>query len=369
MIYHILIDRFNGGWTTPPENSSGFIGGTINGIMEKLDYIQSLGATHIWISPFFENADDGYHGYHTISYEMIDPHFGTWEDLERLIQRAHKKGLKIIADFVPNHCHINHPFFQEALCNSESPYRNWFYFKNQSNEYVSFLEYSNLAKFNLDNPDTAEYMIRVGERLTNLGIDGFRIDHALGISFSFLRNFRDRMHQLNPETIVFGEVWPSGIGRNLFYTLRFKSIWHKFLYRLCGINQELIQRDYEGILDGVLDFKFRELLIKELQKGHRLINNATLEKQLKRHFAYYSSRSFKPYLFVDNHDTNRFLYYCNGDQTLLDEALTLMRNTGLEYIVYYGTECGMRNTETIENAEPYADRRVREPMNWSIKHP
>lgn len=370
MIYQILIDRFNGGWSKAPENTIQFVGGTIQGITDKLDYIHSLGATAIWLSPFFANAENGYHGYHTVDYERIDPHFGTWKDLKNLIDTAHGKGMKVIADFVPNHCHIDHPFFQDALKRrKDSPYRNWFYFRSDhSDEYVYFLQYRDLAKFNLDNPATAEYLIQVGEKLTKYGIDAFRIDHAAGIPMSFLRAFRDRMHALNPDTSVFGEVWGFGVARKYFYTLRFKDTWHKLFYYLFGLRQECLQLDYNGVIDGILDFQFRNILISELKAGRRLLNNAHLDRKLKKHFSRYPSRSFRPYLFLDNHDTNRFLFYCHDDKTLLQEAIEVMKHYaqeyGLEYIIYYGTECGMTNTLTIENAEPYADMRVREPMNW-----
>lgn len=370
MIYQILIDRFNGGWATPPQNDITFLGGTLKGITDKLDYIQSLGATAIWLSPFFANAENGYHGYHTVDYERIDPHFGTWKDLENLIDKAHAKNMKVIADFVPNHCHINHPFFQDALKRRKaSPYRNWFYFQSDySNKYVYFLQYRDLAKFNLENKAAAEYMIQVGERLSKAGIDGFRIDHAAGIPMDFLRSFRDRMHALNPECRVFGEVWGFGVARKYYHTLRFKSPWHKLFYWIVGLKQECLQLDYDGVMDGVLDFQFRNILIEELKAGHRLRNNECLERKLKAHFDRYPSPDFKPYLFLDNHDTNRFLFYCHEDHTLLEEAIEVMKQCaqeyGLEYIIYYGTECAMTNRQTIENAEPYADMRVREPMKW-----
>ncbi|MBR6304608.1 MAG: hypothetical protein IKR37_03145 [Paludibacteraceae bacterium] len=366
MIYQVLIDRFNGGWTTPPANDKKFLGGTLKGVIEKLDYIRAQGATSVWLSPFLHNAENSYHGYHTIDFEQIDPHFGTWQDLQTLIDTAHTKGMKVIADFVPNHCHIDHPFFQDALKRGkESPYRNWFYFKNDhSDEYQCFLQFTELAKFNLDNPETAQYLIGVGERLSKMGIDGFRIDHAVGMPMSFLKQFRDRMHALNPDTVVFGEVWAFGVKRKDFKLLRFKSCWHKLYYWLFGLNQECLQRDYKGVLDGVLDFQFRDLLVSEVEAGHRLLGNEKLECKLKKHFSRYPDESFKVYPFVDNHDTNRFLHYCHGDNTLLDEALELMRRLGKEYVVYYGTECYMTNDRTIENAEPYADLRVREPMKW-----
>ncbi len=364
MIYHILIDRFNGGWTVPPLNANKYLGGTLHGIKEKLDYIKSLGATYIWLSPFFKN--DAYHGYHTTDYEEIDPHFGTWADLSDLITTAHQKGIRIIADFVPNHCHIKHPFFQDAINNpTSSKYRDWFYFKDShSSECLHFCDYRELPKFNLDNPATKEYFMKVGERLSQIGIDGFRIDHALGIPMTFLKDFRRRMHEQNPDTIVFGEVWPYNIKRRYFKTLRFRSFWLKWYYWLFGCNQESIQLDYYDSLDAVIDFEFQRLMINEVKAGKRLKGNENLNRKLKKHFARYSSETFQVIPFIDNHDTDRFLFYCNGDGTLLDEAIEIMRESGKEYSFYYGTECKMCNSHTVFNGIPFADLVVREPMKW-----
>lgn len=366
MIYQVLIDRFNGGWTTPPENMNAFLGGTLKGITEKLDYIQSLGATHIWLSPVFKT--EAYHGYHITDYEQVDPHFGTWDDLKNLIDVAHNKEIRIIADFVPNHCHANHPFFQNAIKNpSASPYRKWFHFKdNHSANCLSFYGYPELPKFNLENPATADYFIKVGERLSQIGIDGFRIDHAVGVPFDFLRKFRNRMHELNPNTFVIGEVWADNMPRRFFNAVYFRSLWRKWYYWIFGIKQEQIQLDYYDVLDGVLDFEFQGLMVDELKTCKRIKGNIHLDQKLTKHFGRYSS-SFQPILFLENHDTDRFMFHCNGDKSLLNEAIDMMKQSGWQYVIYYGMESGMGNKKTIVNAEPYADLRVREPMKWEIK--
>lgn len=364
MIYQILIDRFNGGWTAPPKNENAFLGGTLLGIRDKLDYIKSLGATYIWLSPFFKT--DAYHGYHITDYEEIDPHFGTWHDLNELINSAHDKGIRVIADFVPNHCHYNHPFFQDAIRNpSTSIYRDWFYFKDKkSSDCLHFCDYPELQKFNLENPTVANYFLKVGEKLSNIGIDGFRIDHALGIPFSFLRLFRNRMHELNPQTIVIGEVWAWNISHRFFYTLRFRSFWKKCYYWMFGFDQEQVQMDYYDSLDAVLDFEFRNILLSEIKEGKRLVNNERLKRKIEKHFSRYSSIDFQVIPFLDNHDTDRFLFNCDGDCSLLKEAEKILKESGKLFSYYYGTECNMNNKSTIFNAEPYADLRVREPMAW-----
>ena len=364
MIYHIMIDRFSGDWVRAPRNGNAFLGGTLRGITEHLDYIRSLGATAIMLTPFFKTA--GYHGYHITDYEQVDPHFGTWDDVRELILQAHSRHMQVIADFVPNHCHVDHPFFQSALHDAGSPYRDWFYFSRRNPlSYTSFLWYKELPKFNLERRPVADYFIGIATRLIREGIDGLRVDHALGVPFSFLSRLRREVHACNPDAVVFGEAWPYGVTRRYFNTLFFRSNLRRAFFTLFGIGQEAVQRDYCGVLDGVLDFEFRNLLLREIRAGRRLEGNIHLLHRLEKHFTFYEHHGLNTYLFLDNHDTDRFLFDCHGDKTLLEEAIQLMKDSGKPYLIYYGTECGMQNDRTIFHAEPYADLRVRQPMDWT----
>ena len=112
-IYHLLIDRFNGGWQVPPASKNVFCGGNLQGVIGKLDYIKGLGFNAIMLSPIFKSAN--YHGYHTLNFEDVDPHFGSWNDYQELLDKAHDMGLRIICDFVPNHCWYQAPVFEQSL--------------------------------------------------------------------------------------------------------------------------------------------------------------------------------------------------------------------------------------------------------------
>src|SRR4030042_4802976 len=124
-IYQILIDRFSGADTSI--NKPDFLGGNIKGVTERLDYILELGVNTIWLSPFCKT--NKYHGYNILGFKSVDNHFGSIDDLKFLIKKAHENSLRILTDFVPNHCSVKHPFFIEAKCNRNSKYYNWFYFK------------------------------------------------------------------------------------------------------------------------------------------------------------------------------------------------------------------------------------------------
>ena len=259
-IYHLLIDRFNGGWQTPPASVNEFCGGTLQGVIDKLDYIKDLGFNAIMLSPIYKSQN--YHGYHTLNFDEVDPHFGTWEDYQRLLDLAHDKGMKIICDFVPNHCWYLAPIFQETLLKNGGKHRDWFHYpKADSDEFVSFLGFGDLPKFNLTNPEVVNFMIEKASRLVHMGVDAFRIDHALGQPFSFLQRFRESMQAIRSDIVVFGEVWAFGIGPQLASQLYFKtdSRLQEFLAQETKLfSQDNLQADYVGTLDGVLDFAYRE---------------------------------------------------------------------------------------------------------------
>ena len=365
-IYHLLIDRFNGGWQTPPASKNIFCGGNLQGVIDKLDYIKDLGFTAIMLSPIYKSQN--YHGYHTLNFDEVDPHFGTWEDYQRLLDLAHDKGMRIICDFVPNHCWYLAPMFQESLLKNGGKHRDWFHYpKADSDEFVSFLGFGDLPKFNLTNPEVVSFMIDKAERLARMGVDAFRIDHALGQPHEFLKRFRNSMQAIRSDIVVFGEVWAFGIGPQLAGQLYFKTDdrLQEFLAQdNKPFSQDDLQADYADTLDGVLDFAYRDIILEEVHAGHGIKGNPALKSKIEAHFAKYPA-NFKLVLFLDNHDTDRFLFDCHDDVNLLQEAIDLTLELPRPFSFLYGTEQLMTIQSTIFNAEPYADLRVRNCMDWS----
>ena len=364
-IYHLLIDRFNGGWQIPPKSENVFCGGTLQGVTEKLDYIKELGFNAIMLSPIFKTAN--YHGYHTLNFDEVDPHYGTWEDYQQLLDQAHDKGLKIICDFVPNHCWYEAPMFQESLLKNGGKHRDWFWYKNDdSDEFESFLGFGDLPKFNLKNPEVADFMIEKAEKLVRMGVDAFRIDHALGQPHEFLKRFRESMQAIRSDIVVFGEVWAFGIGPQMASQLFFKTdarLQEFLAQETKPFSQDALQADYTDTLDGVLDFAYRDLLLGEVHAGRGIKGNAALKSKIEAHFAKYPE-DFKLVLFLDNHDTDRFMFDCHDDVNLLQEAIDLTMELPRPFSMLYGTEQLMTIDKTIVNAEPYADLRVRNCMDW-----
>ena len=366
-IYHLLIDRFNGGWQVPPKSENLFCGGNLQGVIDKLDYIKDLGFNAVMLSPIFKSAN--YHGYHTLNFEDVDPHLGTWEDYQRLLDKAHGMGMKIICDFVPNHCWYEAPLFEASLLKNGGKHRDWFFYpKENSDEFVSFLGFGDLPKFNLTNPEVVGFMIDKAEKLARMGVDAFRIDHALGQPHSFLQRLRQSVQAISSDIVVFGEVWAQGIGPQLASQLYFKteSRLQEFLAQETKpFSQESLQGDYIGTLDGVLDFAYRDILLEEVHAGRGIKGNPTLQSKIADHFANYP-QDFKLVLFLDNHDTDRFMFDCHDDANLLKEAIDLTMEQSRPFSFLYGTEQLMTNRPTIFNAEPYADLRVRNCMDWSM---
>lgn len=364
-IYHLLVDRFCNPEHPLPVGSlkNDFLGGNLEGVISKLPYIKGLGFNAVMLSPVMKG--NAYHGYHTTDYQEIDEHFGTWDDLDNLVNEAHKLEISVIIDCVLNHCHYTNPLFQHVVSSNNGMMRDWFHFKNRKDsEYISYMNLPDLPKFNLENADAATYMIEKVEMLVETGIDGIRLDHAIGLPFGFLKQLSKSLHRKNPDLKIIGEVWAGGCTREVMSQFYFKTEGKADEYLKNGIDQEELQKDYIGALDGVLDFRFRDILIDEIREGHRIRGNKMLRRKLIDHFRNYP-REFQLVLFMDNHDTDRILYECGQDKTLMMEILEEIQSLCRPFSIYYGTECMMTNFESVNDGTPYADLRVRTPMDWS----
>lgn len=360
-IYQIMIDRFAG--TVTSMNKPDFLGGNLRGIIEKFDYIKKLGVNAIWLSPFWKTTK--YHGYHISDYETIDPHFGSIDDLKLFIKTAHQNSVRIITDFVPNHCSFRHLFFIEASSNRKSRYYNWFYFKHWPDDYLCFLNEKELVKLNLDNPETGNYIIDIAKYWLSLGIDGYRIDHVIGPSHKFWRRFYHEIKSNFPDSVLFGEAWGEGIRSKYFETIHIRNrFWHK----LFGISQENLQKQYYGVMDGILDFRLNQIIIEEVSKGKGFTSGEEFRTKVRNHFNRYPE-DYYLVTFLDNHDMNRFLFYCKGDFDLLFEAIEFLLSTDKPIVIYYGTENGTYNKIPVQVNMWHSDLSVREPVDWNkINH-
>ncbi|MCL5129145.1 alpha-amylase family glycosyl hydrolase [Algibacter sp. L4_22] len=361
VIYQVFIDRFNGFEET--RNSPKFLGGNINGVTQKLDYFLSLGVNVIWLSPFYESLS--YHGYNVTDFKKVNSHFGTEEDLKTLISEAHKRGLYIIADFIPNHCSNKHPFFEDAYKNENSKYHDWFIFEKWPATYRCFLDFPELPKLNLNNVEVRNYMIDIADYWMSLGLDGFRLDHAIGPSHKFWKVFRKKMKAHYPQSVFVGEVWCDSLDKKLIKTTGLKNKMQK---RKFGVFQEEVQLEYYGELDGVLDFTLNTLIVKAAEKGKNLLLDSKLKDKIKKHFQQVPSGYFMV-TFLDNHDVDRFLLHCKGDVKVMLQAFELLLSLDQPVVIYYGTENCKYNKEPINGSIPQSDLAVRAPMDWKAINP
>ncbi|MBM1174721.1 alpha-amylase family glycosyl hydrolase [Microvirga arabica] len=181
------------------QDSNGDGIGDLNGIRQRLDYLSWLGVDAVWISPVFPSPMADF-GYDVADYCGIDPIFGTLEDVDRLIEEAHARDLKLILDFVPNHTSDQHPWFQESRSSRENPKRDWYIWRDAKPDgsppnnwisnfggpawewdegtgqyyYHAFLKEQ--PDLNWRNPEVRKAMYNALRFWLDRGVDGFRVD-------------------------------------------------------------------------------------------------------------------------------------------------------------------------------------------------
>ncbi len=361
IVYHIFIDRFAG--YDPAENwkKPVFMGGNLQGITAKADYLSELGINTLWISPLFKS--DAYHGYHVTDFFQPEPHFGTLEDVRNLLEIYHRKNIRILLDFVPNHCSVNHPYFQAALNDRKSVYRKWFIFHPFNGRYSTFLHFRELPKFNLDYGKARDHIISAARYWLSLGFDGFRLDHAVGPSHDFWKAFSGETRRSDKDVVLIGEAWLEGAG---FRDLKTLGIRNKYIRWLTGFRPQDIQLEYSGVFDGTLDFFFRHRITEYIAwKKDPDPYTKHLQQAMKSHYALFPKDFYLP-TFIDNHDMNRFLFDAGQHKDKLRKALAFQFTLPQPPIIYYGTETGLSHTERIDGQVPFSDLQARKPMPWQL---
>ena len=334
-LYFVFLDRFA---PTPGQRfrddgtPRGFSGGTLRGVIDKLGYIAELGANCVWLSPCFEGP--AYHGYHITDYLKVEPRWGSNADLVELVRQAHSLGIRVLLDFVPNHSARQHPYFQAAQADQASPYYPWYTFTNWPHEYEMFYTARELPKLNLEHAEARAWMIDAGRYwLEEVGIDGYRLDHAAGPSHHFWTDFRRATRAAAPDSFTVGEV----------------------------VEAADTLRTYAGRLDGVLDFMFVDAARRFF--AYDGLDAAQFDTFLTRHDGYFGQGLVRP-TFIDNHDMNRFLFVAGNDKDRLRLAATCMFTLPQPPVVYYGTEVGMSQARDKRDRAGQGDAEARRPMWW-----
>ncbi len=386
-IYFLLVDRFDNNQTNipsydptsaprgrDPRQGRLFQGGNLKGIIHRLDYIQNLGCTAIWLSPIFKNRqekDDTYHGYGIQDFLEVDKRFGTMEDLQELIRQAHARGMYVILDIIINHTGDNwaypgdYPYYywkeapapfdfgfwrevdsapgfgeDDAVWPRELQHPDCYKRRGQIRDWSDHDEAINgdfvsLKELDITKPNVLDALIRVFKYWIAIAdIDGFRVDtvkhlenSATALFCNAVREYAKRIGKHN--FFIFGEV----VGDDLT------------LQRYIGRNSR-IEGTNERFpsLDACLDFPLY-FILEEVIKG--FVNPSHLRDRYERFKTLYAdhgeaARYFVT--FVDNHDQmsrpyRRFMHNSPYPQQTVLTVGYLLTGQGIPCI-YYGTEQG-----------------------------
>ncbi len=241
VFYEILVRGFYDG------NGDGT--GDLSGITAKLDYLHWLGVDCLWLLPFYQSPlRDG--GYDISDFWTILPEYGDLADAVELVEEAHKRGIRVIADLVMNHTSDEHPWFLESRLDRTNPKADWYVWRDEDSEYgdarVIFVDaeksnwtfdpqrgqfywhrfFSHQPDLNYDNPEVADTMIDVCRYWLDIGLDGFRLDAVpylyeregtncenLPETHDFLRRLRKEVDALYPGRVLLAEAnqWPEDV--------------------------------------------------------------------------------------------------------------------------------------------------------------
>jgi len=357
--------------------------GDLRGIIEKLDYLEDLGVTAIWMSPIYDSPNDD-NGYDIRDYQKIMTEFGTMDDFDELLEKAHAKGMKIIMDLVINHTSDEHEWFQNALKDPDGEYSDYYFFKDGNggnaypNNWTSFFSgpawnyYEDIDKYalhlfskkqmdlNWDNPKVRENLIDMINWWLEKGVDGFRMDVINYIS-------KEEGLPMGDETIG-GLMGYPGIEK--YY---YGPNLHKYLNEVRTKAFDLHGAFSVGETPGV-GMKMAQLLTGEERKELDMVfsfDNLETPGHVRWDDYEYDLNYYKKYitdwmlnygnncwmsLFYNNHDNPRMVskISLNPEYTVaIEKLLAVMQLTlkGTPFI-FQGDEMGLVNYNFISPDEP-----------------
>ena len=370
VMYHIFVDRFapHGGkrradavyrawdeeitqFATHPGGAvanNEFFGGTLWGVLDKLDYLQSLGVNAIYLSPVHKAYSN--HKYDVGDYEAVDEQFGGKAALRALIAACKKRDVLLFLDGVFNHTGDDSKYFNKrktypvvgAFQSKESPYYAWYQFEHYPEAYAAWWGIPILPKLSLQNPEVEEYFL--GERgivaqYTEMGIDGWRLDVADELPNRFLERMRRLVKaKTDGNGVILGEVWENAADK-LAYGERRRYFLGKQL-------------------DGVMNYPLREALIAFVRDANAIQLCHTLRELWS---SYPTTACHSLMNLLSTHDTARILTVLGGESEPQLARARLCMAALLQYTVYgvpslfYGDEAGL-----LGQGDPFCRR----PYPW-----
>ena len=370
--------------------------GDLRGLTEKLDYLQWLGIDCIWLLPMYPSPlRDG--GYDIADFTSVHPEYGTVDDLHRLLDAAHERGIRVIADLVMNHTSSDHPWFQEARSDPASPKRDWYVWSDTDDRYadarIIFVDtevsnwtwdpvagqyywhrfFSHQPDLNYDNPEVQEAMLDVLRFWLDLGLDGFRLDAVpylferegtscenLPETHAYLKRVRAEVDASYPDRVLLAEAnqLPAdvvdyfGDGDECQMAFQFPVMPRLFL----GIRREdarpiveILEQTPaipEGAQWGLFLRNHDELTLEMVTEEERDFMYAEYAKEPRMRLNLGIRRRLAPLL-----DNGR------DEIELLTAILFSLRGSP---VLYYGDEIGMGDNVYLGDRDG-----VRTPMQWS----
>ena len=352
------------------KDTSGNGVGDLRGIIQKLDYIKSLGVTMVWLNPIYESPNDD-NGYDISDYRAIMKEFGTMEDFDELLEGLHQRGMKFIMDVVVNHSSDEHEWFKQSRSSRDNPYRDYYHWwpaeKGKPNYRWSFFdENSDAWKYdeqtdayylhyfsqkqpdlNWENPKVRQEVYDIMKFWAEKGVDGFRLD-----AFQYVS-----------KDITF-PPFPEGYDVDVPSVIEYHGMGphiHSYLKEM-----------YDQVLSKYDVFAVSEGVGSTLQDAHDLVDKDRKELQMAYHFEATDmvttldkctlaqfKESFTKWdksfaekgwiaIYLSNHDQSRFINRYGSDKPafkdysakLLNTFILSMRGTPF---TYYGDELGMTN--------------------------
>lgn len=322
VFYQIFVDRFARGgekddkYINTPWNADidrySFAGGDLEGIKNKLAYLNGMGFNALYLTPVFLSPSN--HKYNVTDYLRVDPQFGDGEKLKELLTRAHGYGMKVIVDCVFNHCDRTHAYFADVEKNGrKSQYYGWFmidgdYPVYEKGNYAHFADCRYMPKWNTSNPAVRRYLTDIALEYLRSGFDGLRLDVADEIAHEMWRQLRREVKDEFPDALIIGEIWHD--------------------------NAHWLKGDQ---FDGVMNYKLQKILVDYFGKSP--INAKTAADRMNALLTADCDQANAMALnFLDNHDTPRFLRFAGGNTDKVLCALCAAFLFPGMPCVFYGTE-------------------------------
>lgn len=383
--YHIFVDRFKkgaglekpkpnyglmmrkdwGGEIT--KNSNDFLvinkecfGGDLQGIIDKLPYIKSLGASTIYLSPIFEASS--YHKYDTADFMRVDPLFGGDKAFEQLLAAAKQLGIGIVLDGVFNHAGSDSVYFNKsgyhkaegAYQSQKSEYYDWFTFEEWPDKYSCWWGINTLPQFNEENLKLQKFFAGEGgvvEKQMKKGLLGFRLDVVDEISDGFLNKIAKRIRTVKRDALVLGEVWEDAATKIAY-------------------NQ---RRSYfsGGQLNSVMNYPLKNGIIDFVTKGNAE-GLRDVFYMLQDHYPVWVRSNLMN--FLGTHDTKRVLTILSEASNANKAVQLLKAASAIQYCsqgvpaVFYGDEAGMQGGDApfCRNCFPWG-KENKELLAWYKK--